>query len=1187
MKRNWTEKQLDAITATGGSVLVSAAAGSGKTAVLVERVIRRLTDPVNPTSANRLLIVTFTRAAAGEMRQRIAAAIEDRLKENPNDQNLINQQMLLPSAKICTIDSFCNSLVRDNFQLLDISPDFKNADESELSLFRAQAMSDTLEELYEKGEPDYLRLVELLFRGRDDSNLADMIYKLYLDSMSYPFPEKWLDSLSEKYESDKGVGESCYGRLILSHARQAVEFCLEAIASMKSTMSGIDGLEKAFLEAAESDEAQIRAVLEKIDNNDWDGACLSVSRFDAIRRKPTPKEYKDSFEAKRLAKTRDLIKDIMKKDLPSYFCCSESEYADDMKYLAPLVRQLVSATKLFSVRFSAIKTERNIADFSDVAHMALSLLVSEDENGNIEKTQFALSEAQNYDEILIDEYQDTNKAQDMLFEALSRDNLFRVGDVKQSIYRFRRAMPEIFIELKDRFCEYDREKDGYPAKIILGNNFRSRKGVTETVNFIFSQVMSRQVGGIDYNDGEKLVFSANYKPKDDDYSEIHVLDLTGTDSEEESSDSVQARYIASRIQKMIADGFTVRDGDGQRKASYKDFCVLLRSVNGGRGAAYADAFRQSGVPCFTETSAEFFSSNEVSLVLNLLRVIDNPKQDIPLLSVMMSVLYGFTVDETAKMRINQRSGDLYSCLVNAADSGDEKARYFLGEIARLRMLSVSMGVEDFICQVYDETALPQIVSAMPDPQAKKANLMLLLDYASTYEKAGYIGLSGFIGFVDRLDRNRQDLQGSVGVSADADVVKIMSIHKSKGLEFPVCIIANCFSRFNRQDENNNMVVSPSQGIGLVLRDSETLAQYPTVSHKAVKLSMKNDTVSEEMRVLYVALTRAAEKLIMVGAMKKPEATLSRYAININPASRKITPFASSMVSGFGEWILTAALRSAGCEALRELAGIGNEAVLISDADLRAFVISPERAGTQQAQEKTGISADPKLLKLIADRCEYRYPYEPLSLAVSKRSASQVDKNFIDREYFASSRPAFLSEDGLTAAQRGTATHAFMQYADYDKAKKSVKDEIRRLVESGIIGENEGRAINVRAVEKFFESALYARISESELVMREKKFTVSVPAYEIYPELAFFPEEKVLIQGIADCVFLENGKLTVVDYKTDSLETEQEFIEKYRSQVLTYRRALSLCTGYEVGRTLLYSFRLSKEIAVDIPKSGNL
>ena len=1180
MKRNWTEKQLDAICSTGGSVLVSAAAGSGKTAVLVERVIRRLTDSENPTNANRLLIVTFTRAAAGEMRQRIAAAIEDLLKENPNDKNLVNQQMLLPSAKICTIDSFCNSLVRENFQLLDISPDFKNADESELGLLKAQAMSDTLEALYEKGEPDYLRLVELLFKGRDDSNLSDMIYKLYLDSMSYPFPERWLDSLSESYEADGKIADSVFGRIIMTYAGQAIRFCLDAIDSMKDILQESEELEKAFLPAITSDEVQICAVHEKLIENDWDGVCSCLSRFEAIRRGRTPKEYKDTPEEIRLVKTRDTVKQIMKKELPAYFCCTQSEYAQDMKYLCPLVRQLVSAAKLFSEKFTAIKTEKNIADFPDIAHMALSLLLKEDENGNIVRTDFALSEAQNYDEILIDEYQDTNKAQDMLFEAISRNNLFRVGDVKQSIYRFRRAMPEIFIELKDCFAEYDRTKDEYPAKIILGNNFRSRKGVTDAVNFIFSQVMSREVGGIDYDDEEELVFSANYKPKADDCSEIHILDLSETDAEEESSDSVQARYIAGVIQKMIAEGFTVRDGDGERTASYKDFCVLLRSVNGGRGAAYADAFRQSGVPCFTETSAGFFSSNEVSLVLNLLRVIDNPKQDIPLLSVMMSVLYGFTVDETAKLRIDERKGDLYTCLVNAANVGNEKARYFLGEIARLRMLCVSMGVEDFIRQVYDETALPQIVSAMPDPQAKKANLMLLLDYASTYEKAGYIGLSGFIGFIDRLDRNRQDLQGSVGISADADVVKIMSIHKSKGLEFPVCILANCFSRFNRQDEINNMVVSPSAGIGLVLRDSETLAEYPTVCHKAVKLSMKNDTVSEEMRVLYVAMTRAAEKLIMVGSLKNPESTLSRLAVNISPDSETISPFACSMVSGFGDWILTAALRNEDCGYLRALAGIGEEAVCDSDAAIRAFVVKPEKAEAQQAKEQIAVSVDPKLLKLIHDRCEYRYEYEPLSLAVSKRSASQTDKSFIDREYFASSRPAFLSEDGLTAAQRGTATHAFMQYADYNRAKMSVKDEIIRLVENGIIAENEGRAINVRAVEKFFESDLYKRISESRLVMREKKFTVSVPAYEIYPELASFPEEEVLIQGIADCVFLENGKLTVVDYKTDSLDTEEEFIEKYRSQVTTYRRALSLCTEYEVGKTLLYSFRLAREIVVD-------
>lgn len=1180
MKRSWTDKQLDAINARDGSVLVSAAAGSGKTAVLVQRVIERLTDPEKPASADRFLIVTFTKAAAGEMRQRIAAAIDKLLKENPTDNNLIAQKMLLPSAKICTIDSFCSSLVRENFQLLDISPDFKNADEGELSLIEAQAMSDTLEALYEKGETDYLRLVELLFRGRDDSNLSDMIYKLYSDSMSYPFPERWLDSLAESYESDADICESPYGKLVLSYAEQALDYCLDCIEAMKAILIGTDGLEKAFLPAIESDEAQIRAVYEYVADNDWDGAYKALSRFEAMRRGRTPKEYQKSPEETRLKKTRDTVKDIVTKELPSYFCCTESEYKDDMEYLAPLVRQLVSAAKLFGENFTALKTEKNVADFSDVAHMALSLLVREDENGNAVRTDFAHSYAENFDEILIDEYQDTNKAQDMLFEAVSRNNLFRVGDVKQSIYRFRRAMPEIFIELKDRFAEYDRTKNEYPAKIILKNNFRSRKSVTETVNFIFSQVMSRQVGGIDYNDEEKLVCSAAYEPKEEDFSELHILDLSEINAEEETSGSVQAEYIASLIKKMIQDGFTVKDGDGERKASYKDFCILLRSVNNGRGAEFADVFRKNEIPCFTETTAAFFSSNEVSLVLNLLRVIDNPKQDIPLLSVMMSVLYGFTVDEVAEIRIGNRTGDIYSCLLTAAENGNEKVRYFLSELSRLRMLCVSMGVGDFLLQLYDETALTAIVSAMPEPQTKTANLMLLLDYASTYEKAGYIGLSGFIGFIDRLDRGKKDLKGSLGVSADADVVKVMSIHKSKGLEFPVVILANCFSSFNRQDEKNNMVVSANEGIGLVLRDTETLAEYPTLSHKAVKLSMRNDTVSEEMRVLYVALTRAKEKLIMVGGLKKPESTLTSCLMKINPQRKTIAPFACLTSSGFGIWILTAALRNENCKNLRELIGADSDIVLKSDADIRTFLVKPNESVTEQTQEQKAVLPDPKLLRLISQRCEYRYRYEPLSLAVSKRSASQSDKNFIDREYFASSRPAFLSENGLTAAQRGTATHSFMQYADYEKAKVSVKDEIRRLVERGIITENEGKAINVRAVERFFESPLAGRIAESPLVMREKKFTVSVPAYEIYPFLSDFPEEEVLLQGIADLVFLEDGKLTVVDYKTDSLETEEEFIEKYSSQVMTYKRALSLCTDYEVGKTLLYSFRLSKEIIVD-------
>lgn len=1179
MLRHWTSKQKNAIEARQGSVLVSAAAGSGKTAVLVERVIERLTDKENPSSADRLLIVTFTKAAAGEMRQRISDAIDEKLRENPEDTNLINQKMLLPSAKICTIDSFCNSLVRENFQLLDISPDFKNADDGELSLLKSQALSETLEKLYEKNDRDFLNLVELLFKGRDDSFLAEMIYSLYNASVSYPFPERWIRETAQRYDGNLKIEESPYGKLIMEHSKRALIYCCELIDSVEKGCEFDEELAEVFKAALSSDRAEIEKMLSFAENGNWDELREKAVNYKAAKRKNLKKEYKDEPYVNILVEKRDRVKKIVADHIAAYMCSSSSEFVEDMTYLEPMVKKLCEAVILFSKEFDLLKKEKNLADFSDISHMALSLLVKPTGENEFERTPLALSVAENFDEILIDEYQDTNKAQDMLFSSISRNNLFRVGDVKQSIYRFRRAMPEIFIKLKNEYEPYDEKRNNYPSKIVLSNNFRSRKSVTGAVNFVFSQLMSEQVGDIAYTSEEELFFSASYYKEKAESAELHILDIDGYDKDEETSDDLQGAYVADIINKMIKEGFKVKDGEEERPCEYRDFCILLRGVNAGRGASYARQLRLRGIPSFTEVTASFFSAYEVSLVLSLLRVIDNPKQDIPLVTVLMSVLFGFSVDEIASLRINDRKSDIYGCLL--AQKENPKVKDFLQKTAYLRSLSAAMGVEDFIRLIYDETSLCEIVGAMKDESVKKANLMLLLDYASTYEKAGYMGLSGFIGFIDRLESEKQDLAGSIGLSADSNVVKIMTIHKSKGLEFPVCIIGNCAVKFNRSDEKSNMVISSKDGIGLVARKTENLSQYPTVSHKAVKLSLKNDAVSEEMRVLYVAMTRAKEKLICVGAVKNILSTVNKCAVNINENENRVMPFGAGLSSSYLEWLLTAFLRHKNAEELRKEAGISSDCVIDSDFQLEIFTKNFDTAKIlteEKADEEK--NTDEEFLELLKEKTSYRYKYEPLTYAVSKRAASEVDETSVDREYFASSKPAFLCKDKLTASQRGTATHTFMQFANYEKAQKGVKEEIERLCDIGFISENEAKAINVKGVETFFESDFAKRILKSPLVMREKKFTVRVPICEIYPSLSEFSDETVVIQGIADCAFLEEGKLVVVDYKTDSLKEEKDFIKKYKKQVEVYKKALSMCTGYEVGETYLYSFKLSKEIKVE-------
>lgn len=1185
MKRNWTPRQKNAIDARRGSILVSAAAGSGKTAVLTERVIQRITDKENPTSIDRLLIVTFTRAAAQEMRERISEAVSSLLKENPGEVNLINQQMLLPSAQISTIDSFCMNLVKENFQLLGISPDFRTADESELKVIKTAAMDMAVESMYKDGGESFRTLVEVLFRGRDDSSIEETMEKLYQSAISYPFPESRLDEFSKSFADDKSLCESIYGKRIIAHLKEILGYAIESSDEILSAIGNDEILTKMLYDAVSTDKAQCEYIVSFLDEGKWDEARRAVLNYSPVRQGNTPKSLKGDPLTERLTEMRKKNKKRI-SELSSFMCTSEEEYRDDMNFFLPLMESLVTCTKRFMENFAMLKKEKKLADFSDIAHMALSLLVNETEDG-YESTDLAKEISRNYDEILIDEYQDTNKAQDMLFTSVSRNNLFRVGDVKQSIYSFRQAMPEIFLSLKNSFEPYNEEKDSYPAKIILGNNFRSRKGVTDIINFIFSQIMSEESGGMEYGEEDSLVASARYNEKNEADTELHIIDTAKLDKFSENKVVAQAKYAADLINRMIADGYTVKDGDTERRATYKDFAVLLRAVGGDRGVTYADIFRKEGIPAFTEVSGKFLMSNEISLALNILRIIDNPKQDIPLLSVMMSPVFGFTPDEISDLKTETKTGvyeedkraDVYTCLLRMKDKS-EKVSAFLSRVSFWRNLSLCLSTGELVSEIYEDTALMPIFDAVDKSGTKRANLMLLSDYASAYEKSGYSGLTGFLNFIEKLRDKKQDMSGSLGISQQADVVKILTIHKSKGLEFPVCILSGCSGKFNTMDLNDNIIISHKDGVGLMRRNPETFEQYETLCHNAVKLSLKNDLLSEEMRVLYVALTRAKEKLIMLYADDNPLKAIGTMMNGINPCTQRINPVLVKEAYNYGRWIITALLRHPDAKALREEAGGTENAALYCESPLKVVMSEYE---TQSEAEKTVQKkerADEDFLKLIYERAGYRYKYEALSKVITKRAASEVDRDFIDRDYFASKMPTFMYEGGLTGAMKGIATHTFIQFADYEKAKISVQGEIDRLQSLGVLSEAQANGINVKAVEVFFSSNLAERILTSENVMREKKFTIEVPVGEIYPDEAEVAgDEMMMIQGIADCAFVENGELVVVDYKTDRLKSEEAFREKYASQVLLYKRALQECTGYRVKETLLYSFHLGREIAV--------
>ncbi|MEG0978536.1 MAG: helicase-exonuclease AddAB subunit AddA [Oscillospiraceae bacterium] len=1176
MSRQWTNDQRNAIESLGGTVLVSAAAGSGKTAVLVERVVKRLTDTSNPCDADKLLIVTFTRAATSEMRERIGVALSQKLKSDPTNTHLLRQQMLLPNASICTIDSFCNDLVRENFNKLSINPDFNIIDDSQRKLLADEAANEIIEELYVQDSTEFKELVELLFRGRDDAELAKCIIRLFNYSQAYAFPHKWLESAESAYCATDNLAMSSWGSIIFSYIINALEYCETLLENSFEIMQADETVLEKYNDSFSSDINQVKALKNHALNNDWDSVYEGIIGFDFIRIGTLPRGYESPVKMS-VASKRSVVKDIIGKKLPHIMCCNSQEFADDLLYLSPIVSKLFEAVNLFEQRFSEKKKDKNTFDFSDITHLAIELLVTEI-NDKPQKTPLAKELSQRYVEILLDEYQDTNMAQDMLFSSISNDgnNLFMVGDVKQSIYRFRQAMPEIFIEKRDKFQIY--KDNNYPSVINLDRNFRSRQGVVGMVNFIFSQLMSREVGEVYYDETEKLKFGADFVQHESADAELHILDISTKKETGEKSTEIEARYVANIISDMLANGFKVKGKNGEeRPATYGDFCILLRSTKG-RSELYARELLNNGIPAYTESSGGFFSTYEIKVMLSLLRVIDNPVSDVPLLSVLMSPVFAFSPDDIAKLRLADRNVPLYNCIVICAKSGNEQCKQFLSQIEILRRFSAALPVSELIRKVYEQTDYLCLALSMQNGESRHANLNLLLQYADNFDSNQANGLSAFIRYIDKLEEKDIELASAGTISPNANVVRIMSIHKSKGLEFPVCIIANCSGKFNKDSLKNNMILHSKLGVGFTRRDTQKMNEFPTAMHTASKLAVEHDEISEEMRVLYVAMTRAKEKLIAVLSLENTQGKIESLSSNIIN-NETIPAFAVQKSLSFAEWILYAALRHPDATKLRQL--IPDVEVSTLPADFKLDIIFASNKAQEEEKKKAFTSTfNSEMLSEIIERAEYKYPFADLQTVTAKRAASQHGDGVLDTEYFASSRPAFMNKSGLTPAQRGTALHKFMQFSDYEKASQNSKSELCRLLEQDFLTKEEADAIDIKKVDFFFHSPLAMRIFESKNVMREKKFAVNMPIISFDDALGNkFANEQVLVQGIADCAFVEDGELVILDYKTDSVKSLDVLAERYKSQLKIYSFALNEGTGLKVKVALLYSFELFKSIIV--------
>ncbi len=1178
-ERQWTDKQRQSIQARGGTLLVSAAAGSGKTAVLVERVIDRITDPENPIDITELLIVTFTRAAAAEMRERLSKALSEKIAAQPENTHYQRQQMLLPQANISTIHGFCARLLREQAGRAGLPVGFIVAEEGQARLLAAQAMEEVLEERYRRRDQAFLSLAFQLNSQKNDAGLREAMEKTYEFMQAQPFPAEWLQEQLDTYTAVCPLEDTVWVKAIRVRLDLALESAEEIARRGLALLTplALDDSTYRYVETLQVDIQSLGHLRETLKTAPYD-VMVARAKESCMTDMPRIRKNGDAVleECRELMKkTRKLIQAQL-KCLPELLQHDEATCRADLQTMAPMVEALGELVTAYEKRYVQLKREKKWLDYNDLEHESLRLLLDAQTK---QPTALATELSKRFVEIMVDEYQDTNGAQDALFHAISREgnNLFMVGDVKQSIYGFRQARPQLFTDLRRRCATYDPAAPRFPAVITLEKNFRSREEVTEAVNFFFRQMMQERLGNIAYDESEALEYGATYyDPARGCETEWLLLDGAKGDGETRADIAAEAGAVARRIQRLMQE-MTVRDKETCRPLAYGDICILFRSH--GPKAAYGKELARCGIPVSNESGSGLLAAPEIQVVLSLLRVVDNPLRDVELAAVMLSPLYGFTPDDCARVRLNRGKGvHLYTALGQVAKGSSPLAarcEHLLADLARLRTLAVSLPADRLLERLYRDLAVEAVYATGLAGRQRVANLHQLDRVARQYERGGFRGLSSFVRYVDRLEENGKDLP--VGSTDGGGGVRLMTVHGSKGLEFPVVILANLSGEFNKEDFKKPYLFHVEAGIGLRLRDEESLTKHIALPYLGVSAACKQDMLAEELRLWYVALTRAREKLILVHTAKDLDKLLEKLEGTL-PAGRELLPGTLLQAASPGEWLLTAALRHPSFVSRRKYPELN--ASLAAEKPWLVTCVPPCARQEEEAGDTTESAApDGALTDALRQRVRYRYPYAPLQAVPAKLAASQLSHEQLSREYIAHSRPTFLEQEGMTAAQRGTALHTFMQFADYARAAADLPGEVERLATAGFLTARQAAVLPSEKLQSFFAGDLYRRMAASPDCRREYHFAVTVEAGGLADLPAAMATEPVVVQGIADCVFREGDRLILVDYKTDRVKTPEELVERYRSQMAFYKQALELLLGYPVGQILLYSFHLEQTVEV--------
>ncbi|MDU7952938.1 MAG: helicase-exonuclease AddAB subunit AddA [Clostridium sp.] len=1226
----WTEEQLKAIETRRCNLLIAAAAGSGKTAVLVERIIRIITNEEDPVDIDRLLVVTFTSAAASEMRERIASAITKALEKSPNSKNLQKQLTLLSRANITTMHSFCLDVIKNNFHIIDLDPAFRILDETEGMLLRSEVLEELFEDKYENDDKEFLDLVEAYSDSKSDDKLKDIVLDLYKFSMSGPWPQRWLRDKSEEFnintieELDKSSWMKVFIENLVIELQGLISMEEKALELCEET----SGLEP-YIDTFRDDITMLRMIYEHLGAGVEEIynrlSSASFSKLKTVRKNNVSNENVQG----RVKSIRDDVKKKINKLRDEIFSMTPDEMLHSVKASYTYMKALSSLVIEFQDRFSNAKKEKGALDFNDLEHLCLKILTSEDSG-------VADNFKEYFDEVLVDEYQDSNAVQEAIIDLVSRKysndpNVFMVGDVKQSIYRFRQAKPELFLEKYNTYSK----KQGKNIKIQLYKNFRSRDEVIKGVNYIFKEIMSRVVGELEYTDEEALNLGASYsKTEDDNYVvggkiELNILDKS-TEVEEEvlieeedlGTINLEARIVANRIKELLSnkDGkvFKVLDkGTGEyRPVTYKDIVILLRATKNW-SEVFLDELGAEGIPVYADTGSGYFESIEIRTIMSLLKVIDNPMQDIPLIALLRSPIMSFSAEDLTNIRLVDKDKYFYENIISISkEEFDcekeliEKCNIFLERLSVWRKKSIYTPIDEFIWYLYTDTAYYGYVGAMPNGVLRQANLRILFQRAKQYEQTSFKGLFNFINFINKLRKSSGDMGSAKVLGENEDVVRIMSIHKSKGLEFPVVFVCGSGKQFNLMDLNNNILYHEELGFGPELVDLDKRVSYPTLPKEAIKQRIRLETLSEEVRILYVAFTRAKEKLIITGAVNGLEKWITKCCNAAALDKDIILPSEVLKGKSYLDWIGMAICKHKDGEILREL--VGSNDIRIKD-DLSTWSVKTWTKSDLVVDKKDSdvdeINEDNLLInsdcssvdKEIERRLDFRYKFRESTLIKSNFSVSELKKkNFeqvpvIDtenlfKEDICNIKPKFLQEErGLTAAEKGTAIHFVMQKIDLSRVNtiEEIKIQLKDFVDMELLSKEEYKVINPYKVKKFFISKLGERMlsayNRGDIVYREIPFYTEIDVHRINPDLPKEVEgDKVRLQGVIDSFFYEDNEVILLDYKTDYVEqsNEEELINKYRIQIQYYKEALEKITKTKIKECYLYSFYLEKEILVE-------